>query len=172
VRTAWGADRGGILAVVRAAFATNGRDGQEELDVVEATWRLEASPPGLELVAIARETVVGHVMAAIGDLAGRPAIAIAPLAVLPERQRQSIGSALVIELLGRLERDGWPMVLLLGDPAYYSRFGFEAAAPFGIIYPPAGAGSPDFMMRRFSRDVEVVGGEFAYCWEQAGLNKS
>jgi putative acetyltransferase len=172
VRTARAADRNAALAVVSAAFATNGRDGREELDVVDATWRLEASPPGLQLVAVLGEKVVGHVMAAVGDLAGRPAIAIAPLAVLPERQRKGIGSALVIELLVRIERNGWPVALLLGDPAYYSRFGFETAAPFGITYPPAGVGSPHFMVRRFSCEVEAVAGEFAYCWELTGRNTS
>jgi putative acetyltransferase len=158
VRTARAADRDDVLALVRAAFATGGRDGQEELEFVSATWRLGASPPGLELVADDHGTVVGHVLAAAGDLGGRATIGIAPLAVAPERQRQGIGSALMVELLRRLERDRWPMAVLLGDPGYYSSF--------AISYPPVGVGSPYFMVRRFS--TEDLGGEFAYCWESAG----
>ena len=52
------------------------------------------------------------------------ACALAPLAVLPQRQRQGIGSALVREALKRLEEDRMDLVLVLGEPDYYGRFGF------------------------------------------------
>jgi putative acetyltransferase len=69
------------------------------------------------------------------------------------------------ELLARIEREGWPVAVLLGDPGYYQRFGFEPSAPYGITYRPAGAGSPHFMVRSFSSLSDVPGGDFTYCWE-------
>jgi putative acetyltransferase len=104
-------------------------------------------------------------MAATGDLSGQPALGVAPLSVAPGHQRRGVGSALVMELLRRVGAAGWGFVLLLGDPAYYSRFGFEPAATLGISYRPAGAGNPHFMVRRLTPLADDTGGEFRYCWE-------
>ncbi|MBI1237997.1 MAG: GNAT family N-acetyltransferase [Alphaproteobacteria bacterium] len=64
------------------------------------------------------------------------ALALAPVAVLPEHQRQGIGSALIRDGLGRAAATGWSAAFVLGDPAYYTRFGFsvEAAAPLESPY--------------------------------------
>jgi putative acetyltransferase len=167
LRTRRSEDADAVLAVVAAAFSSRGRDGTEEIGVVTETWRLGAAPAGLDVVADDRGVLVGHVLAAVGDMAGTPAIGIAPLAVLPERQRQGIGSALMVELLRRIEGAGWPIAVLLGDPRYYSRFGFEPAGRLGITYPPVGNNSPDFMVRRLSAEADVPGGDFGYCWERA-----
>jgi putative acetyltransferase len=53
------------------------------------------------------------------------AAALAPLTVLPERQLQGMGSALVQEGLRRCREAGFQAVVVLGDPAYYRRFGFS-----------------------------------------------
>ena len=50
---------------------------------------------------------------------------LAPLAVAPEFQRQGVGSALVRHGLERLEAAGYDLVVVLGDPDYYGRFGFS-----------------------------------------------
>ena len=57
---------------------------------------------------------------------------MAPLAVIPHRQSEGIGSGLMNELLRQAEGIGEPLLVLLGLPAYYGRFGFEAAGPLGI----------------------------------------
>lgn len=64
------------------------------------------------------------------------ALALAPIAVHPERQGLGIGSALVREGLARAAAGGWDAVLVLGDPAYYERFGFrrETARGYGCVY--------------------------------------
>jgi putative acetyltransferase len=165
VRTAAPGDRDGILEVVRDAFSSEDRDGREELDIVEATWALYATPHELELVAVEGGAVVGHVLAARGDLGGRAVIAVAPLAVKPSRQGAGIGSGLMVELLRRAEAAAAPLVAVLGDPAYYGRFGFEAAGPLGISYPPVGDGDPRFQVRRFGGYDPSYRGEFTYCWE-------
>jgi putative acetyltransferase len=57
---------------------------------------------------------------------------LAPMAVLPELQRRSIGTRLALCGLQTLERDGQPFVVVLGHPDYYPRFGFVRALRHGI----------------------------------------
>ena len=166
IRAALPSDRDGILEVVRAAFSGADRDPGEELEIVERTWSCGARPPGLELVATDRGMVIGHVLAAEGDLGGRPTLAIAPLSVMPHAQGQGIGTALMTELLHRTDDVGCPLVVVLGDHRYYRRFGFEAAGPLGIVYEPVGRGSPHFQARRLDPAAPTHGGRFVYCWEE------
>jgi putative acetyltransferase len=165
IRTSVPTDRDGILEVVRLAFSGNGRDGREELDIVLSTWALSASPSELELVAIGDGAVIGHVMAARGDLGGREVVAVAPLAVTPSRQGVGIGASLMTELLRRAQEAELPLLVLLGQPTYYGRFGFEASGPLGITYVPAGEGNPHFLVRRLAAYDPSYRGEFTYCFE-------
>ena len=160
-------DHEDIVELVREAFTDGSRDGREEVDVVVETWARDAVTDGLDLVAD-EDGVVGHIMAGRGRLAGRDAIAVAPLSVSPSHQRQGIGTALMNELLVRADGAGWPFELLLGDPDYYGRFDFEPAGPLGIVYLPVGADSPHFQIRRLQPfDADAWRGGFTYCWELA-----
>ena len=71
---------------------------------------------------------------------GRPprAVALAPLAVLPERQRQGIGSRLVAASIEAARGLGVEAIVVLGHPAYYPRFGFSAAAAQQLASPFSG----------------------------------
>lgn len=165
IRTATAGDHEGILACVSGAFSSADGDASEELDIVESTWRLQATPAELELVAVEDGTVVGHVLAGRGDLGGRVVVGIAPLAVVPPRQGAGVGTALMTELLRRAEESGLPLVVLLGRPGYYGRFGFEPSAPLGICYRVVGEGNPHFQVRRFAGYDPSYRGDFTYCWE-------
>ena len=157
-------DHEAVLEVVRDAFTSDDADGTAEVDVVTTTWAKRASPDGFDLVAVDGEHVIGHVIAGVGSLAGEPAIGIAPLCVSPSRQGRGVGSALMRELLDRIDRAGWPFALLLGSPTYYPRFGFETASPHGIVYAPVGE-HPAFQIRRYDPEASVPRGEFVYCFE-------
>ena len=87
----------------------------------------------LSLVATDDSGVAGHVAFTLCDVVGTLVGLLAPLAVDPARQRQGIGSALVRDGLQRLADAGIGYVVVLGDPAYYGRFGFSAEAS---IKPP------------------------------------
>ncbi len=128
------------------------------------SWASGLIPIGLELVAIDQDAVVGHVLASLGDLGGEKVPGVAPLAVSPSRQRNGIGSALMFELLRRAEAAGFPLIVLLGSPGYYRRFGFEPSGPLNITYPPVGD-NPAFQARRLSSYDRSLQGEFTYCWE-------
>jgi putative acetyltransferase len=164
LRSATTGDHDDILDLVRDAFSVDGRDGQEEVTIVIDSWASGLIPVGLELVAIDHDAVVGHVLAALGDLGGGKVPGVAPLAVSPLRQRTGIGSALMLELLRRAESACFPLVVLLGSPDYYRRFGFEQSGPLNITYPPVGD-NPAFQARRLSSYDRSLQGEFTYCWE-------
>lgn len=86
----------------------------------------------VSLVATDGAAVVGHIMfspLSVGSLAG---IALGPMAVAPDHQRQGIGSRLVHAGIERLRRAGCPFIVLIGHPAFYPRFGFEPAAKYGL----------------------------------------
>jgi len=88
----------------------------------------------ISLVARAAGEVIGHAMLSRADLVARggawPALALAPVAVVPDRQRCGIGSALVNACLA-LAGPCLP-VFVIGAPAFYRRFGFEPAEPLAV----------------------------------------
>src|SRR5437899_1880720 len=93
IRPATSYDRDAILALVRAAFTGDGHDAQQEVDIVEATWKATRMSSRFELVADLDGAVIGHVLAAPGVLGDRAVLGIAPLCVAPTSQRSGIGSA-------------------------------------------------------------------------------
>lgn len=86
----------------------------------------------LSLVATVNGAVVAHILyspALVGTVEGA---ALGPMAVLPEHQRQGIGSQLVATGNERLQIAGCPFVIVIGHPAFYPRFGFTPAHNLGI----------------------------------------
>jgi putative acetyltransferase len=162
-------DEEGILALVAAAFSHATRDAGEELAIVRGTWVAMDAGHLIELVAEDNDndTVVAHALAAPGCIGGTPAsvAGVAPVCVAPSHQRCGIGTALMESLVLAAAARGWPLLVLLGDPAYYSRFGFEPAGPLGLTYAPAGTGSPYFQARRLHSYDALIRGTFTYCWE-------
>jgi putative acetyltransferase len=128
------ADFPGVFQVHRRAF---GREAEAEL--VHALRGCPEFLPDLSLVAAIEETVVGHILMtdlrseAVPQMGGL--LALAPLAVLPERQRQGIGGALAREALARAAALGYAGVVVIGHPEYYRRFGFRPAAGYGLVSP-------------------------------------
>jgi putative acetyltransferase len=102
----------------------------------------------LALVAEDAGAVVGYVAFSLLKSPAR-AVALAPLAVAPGRQRQGIGAALTEEALRQLRASDWRVVFVVGAPDYYRRFGFtsEAAAGFDSAYA-----GPYFMALQLSDD--------------------
>ena len=167
IRPAHRSDAAAILSVVAAAFGDDGRDAGEELDIVRRTWARCPPPSLIELVADDAGAVVGHVQAAPGRLDGRATTVagVAPVCVAPAHQLRGTGTTLMAALLDAAERRDWPLLVLLGDPAYYGRFGFEPAGPLGLDYLPVGADNPHFQARRLAGYAAGFSGSFAYCWE-------
>ena len=89
------------------------------------------------LVAVDDDTVVGHALFSRMK-APFPALALGPVAVLPEYQRTGIGSRLIRQGIARSEAAGWSGIFVLGDPAFYRRFGFDVGKASGFVSPYAG----------------------------------
>ena len=87
----------------------------------------------LSLVAVIDGKVVGHIMYSPITIDGKlEGAALGPMAVLPKFQHQGIGSSLVRAGNERLEREGWPFIIVLGHAEFYPRFGFKPASEHGI----------------------------------------
>lgn len=140
------ADEATIRRITDAAFQDMPYASGDEAAIVDRLRR--SGGLALSLVALLDGDRVGHVafspaMAADGSA---PWFALGPVSVLPDRQRQGVGSALIRRGLKQLADDGALGCILVGDPKYYERFGFKLA--------PEQAPSPDyapyFMLRCFS----------------------
>ena len=145
-----------IDAIHAAAF---GRD--VEKDLVTALRGSSAWLPALSLVAEVGGRVVGHVVCTRAHVAETPALGLGPLGVSPPHQRTGVGSALTHAVLGAADALAEPVVVLLGNPDYYRRFGFEQATGLGIE-PPDPAWGRHFQVRRLSTYDSSVRGPFAY----------
>ncbi len=105
----------------------------------------------VSLVAEEEGRIVGHVAFSPVKIAGSDCgwYGLGPVSVRPDRQKQGIGSALIREGLDVLKADGAKGCLLVGDPAYYTRFGFRNLPELILEGVPA----ENFMALPFDQDV-------------------
>jgi len=152
------ADIDDIRAVTAAAFAPSTAEDR----LVD---ELRADPgwlPALSLVAVdSSDTVIGHVLATRAHVDSAPVLGLGPLSVRPDHHRRGVGSALVHAVLGAADALDEPLVALLGNPAYYHRFGFVLSDQFGVV-PPVAAWQPHFQVRILSAYTPALRGAFTY----------
>ena len=128
VRPEHPADIASVRAVNVSAFATSVEANL--VDLLRARVQ-----PFVSLVADDAGMLVGHILFSPVTLLHSQQsriIGLAPMAVIPARQRQGVGSALVREGLERCRDLGFEAVVVLGHPNYYPRFGFMPASCFNI----------------------------------------
>ena len=104
-----------------------------EADIVDALRQQAASL--VSLVADDEGSIVGHILFSPVTLLPYPYVPImrlAPMAVVPERQRQGIGSALIRDGFEHCRSIGVAAVIVVGYPRYYARFGFKSASRFHL----------------------------------------
>lgn len=123
------ADRAAVRHVNEQAF---GRAG--EADLVEALHA--GHQVVLSLVAVQDGQIAGHILfcpvVIEAESENYSAVGLGPMAVLPQFQKQDIGSSLVRRGLEALRQDNHQLVVVLGHPEFYPRFGFSPANTFGI----------------------------------------
>jgi len=120
--------------VERAAFG-----GEEESELVRQLMDDPSAAPVLSLIAHIDEKAVGHILFTRAEIkdgsSSITASILAPLAVIPESQKQGIGGKLIETGLEILRKQGTDLLLVLGFPEYYTRHGFEPAMPHKLIAP-------------------------------------
>ncbi|MGW6419922.1 GNAT family N-acetyltransferase [Streptomyces sp. NPDC055055] len=163
LRTETAADAEAIRRVVSTAFGSEGEPSATEADLVEALRRdADAWLPGLSIVAEAPDgTVAAHALITRCRVGAAPAAALAPVSVAPAHQRTGAGQAVVRAALDAARLRGESLVLVLGHPEYYPRFGFVRASEYGI---KPGFDVPDEAMMALVLDdsVPVPAGTLVY----------
>jgi putative acetyltransferase len=149
IREERASDRAAVRAVVEQAFGS-----RYEADMVE---QLHADGDVIAaFVAVADGRIVGHVLFSPLGIEGGPgslvAASLAPLAVAPDRPGQGIGSALVCRGLEACRAASIDAVFVLGDPAYYRRFGFDSAAALRFETPFPGEAFMALALKRGALD--------------------
>lgn len=166
-------DVAAVRVIVKAAFAKNGGNDHSALESDQPAEPVEVGlldrlredggwMPELSLVAVEAGTnlVIGHVVCTRATVADTPALGLGPLAVRPDRQRTGVGTALMHAVIGAAEARGEALIGLLGDPAYYGRFGFRPSTEF-LIDPPDPEWDEYFQIRTLGNGSPVTGG-FSY----------
>jgi putative acetyltransferase len=149
-----------ILEMHRAAF---GEDGVRRL-AAELHGRPDLYVPELSFVADEEGVVVGHVMNTwnwIEETEER-VLQLSPLGVLPARQRRGHGSELVRTSLDAVRAAGQPLLLVQGDPSFYSRFGFVRASELGLLPPPEALNDWGFQVAMLDPEATLPQGRVVY----------
>jgi putative acetyltransferase len=151
-----------IHTVNKRAF--DGRDAESGL--VTAIRKSDGFIPELSLVAEENGQIIGHILFSRIHIETEsrqiPAIALAPMAVLPEYQNQGIGSALVRHGLEECKRLGHQIVIVLGHPTYYPRFGFSAALAKALHCPYGDCGTAWMALELTADALQAVRGNVVY----------
>ena len=157
-------DREAVEALVQAAFAKACHADGNEHELVHALREGTSFIPELSLVMEKDEQLVGHVLFTKAMVGKDTILCLAPLSVLPAVQREGIGSALVYEGHRTAIALGYTYSVVLGDPAYYGRFGYQKARLFGII-APEGIDEDYLMAIKLTEEAPSLCGKLVYAKE-------
>ncbi|MEF9959926.1 MAG: N-acetyltransferase [Niameybacter sp.] len=149
-----------IYAVHQSAFK---RDIEAQL--VDRLRTTSYYHPELSLVIEENDEIIGHLLftrVVIKD--GNktfPALALAPVGIKADHQRKKLGTELIEAGLKKAKYLGHKLIIVLGDPKFYTRFGFERAADFEIT-PPMGFPEEAFLVAKLSPEETDIKGQVLY----------
>ena len=119
----------------------------------------------LALVAEDNGAIIGHVMFSYVTLRGAEefeVLQLSPVAVTPAQQNRGTGGALILAGIEKADARREPLIVVLGHPPYYPRFGFEPAHEHGIEPPSPAMAGPAFMVLRLSAYQERYRGQVIF----------
>ena len=137
IRQSTQADLPQLLHIHNQAFGPE--EGPVVADLVNKLLCDPSATPYLSLLAKDDRKAIGHALFTKAGITGYEgsisAAILAPLAVIPESQRQGVGGKLMRAALQQLSASGVDLVFLAGYPDYYSRHGFQPASTLGFVPP-------------------------------------
>jgi len=134
IRGALETDLNDVLLIERLAFGYD-----KEAMLVRDLLHDPSAKPVLSLLAFKKDRAVGHILFTTARLFGTrdtaSIVILAPLAIVPDAQKQGIGGRLIEQGLALLSKSGVDLVFVLGHPEYYPRYGFKPAGNLGFEAP-------------------------------------
>ena len=153
-----------VYNVVKKAFETAEHSDGNEQDLVEALRKSTSFIPELSLVAVMDNKIVGYILFTKIKIGKNEELALAPLAVLPEYQRQGIGKELIKRGHEIAKELGYHYSVVLGSEKYYPKFGYVPAIGYGIKAPFEVA-DENFMAIELNYTDEKIEGTVKYAEE-------
>ncbi len=146
-----------VYMVVKTAFEMAEHSDRNEHDLVVALRNSDSFIPELSLVAVKEDKIVGYILFTKIKIENHEEIALAPLAVLPEYQKQGIGSMLIEQGHKIAKKLGYHYSIVLGSENYYPKFGYIPATQYGIQAPFDVANENFMAMKLNDTDIEITG---------------
>ena len=149
----------------RGSPSTPGRPKAAEVTVQTRLLRALRDDAGwistLSMVAERDDEIIDHIVCTRGRVGILDALGLGPISVLPIRQRQGAGEALMHAVIGAADAAGEPLIALLGDPRFYIRFRFVPASELGVGAPDP-SWAEHFQVRTLTDCPPLVVGAFRY----------
>ena len=146
-----------VYRVIKTAFETAEHSDGNEHDLVVALRNSDSFIPELSLVAVKEDKIVGYILFTKIKIENHEEIALAPLAVLPEYQKQGIGSMLIEQGHKIAKKLGYHYSIVLGSENYYPKFGYIPAIQYGIQAPFDVANENFMALKLNATDTEIKG---------------
>ncbi|MDO5411714.1 MAG: N-acetyltransferase [Lachnospiraceae bacterium] len=157
-------DYNAVYELIKEAFLTTEYTDGNEHNLVTALRKGTAFIPELSLVAVINGEIVGHIMFTRVNVGKDEILALAPLSVKPQYQKQGVGTALIREGHKIAKQLGYAYVLVLGSETYYPRAGYVPAKQFGIEVPKEFP-SENFMAIQLQEKANPISGAVRYAKE-------
>lgn len=146
-----------VYNVIKTAFETAEHSDGNEQDLVVALRKSDNFIPELSLVAVIDNKIVGYILFTKIKIGKQEELALAPLGVLPEYQKQGIGRTLIQEGNKKAKELGYHYSVVLGSDKYYPKFGYVFAKEYGIV-APFDVPDENFMAIKLNdTDIEIKG---------------
>lgn len=161
-------DYDAIYTVVKTAFERAEHSDGSEHELVNALRKSSAYIPELSLVAEIDGKIIGYIMFTKVHIEQNIELALAPLAVLPEYQKQGIGKELIKAGHKKAAEMGYGYSVVLGSETYYPQMGYLPAKQFHIM-PSFDVPDENYMVYQLTKNTTEVNGTVKYA-KEFGIN--
>ena len=146
-----------VYNVIKTAIKTAEHSDGNEQDLVVELRKSDNFIPELSLVAVQNNKIVGYILFTKVKIGEYEELALAPLGILPEYQRQGIGKKLIENGHQIAKKLGYHYSIVLGSELYYPKFGYIPAIQYGIKAPFEVANENFMAIKLNDTEVEIKG---------------